>query len=522
MSGSDSHDLQGPDLAAGIDIDRLGEGQPFLGHAHGEAVVLVRRGDACFALGATCTHYSGPLAEGLVEGDTIRCPWHHARFDLGSGAPRGGPGINPLPCYEVVRQDRLVRIGAKKAIAASARAGARRGPERIVIIGSGPAGALVADTLRAEGHTGSIKVVGDEGFPVDRPNLSKDYLAGTAPEEWLPLRDAAAWQEKQIELVSAHATAIDVAGKRVQIAGGPDLGYDALVIATGAAPIRLPIPGADLPHVHLLRTLADSRAIIAAVTAGAKRAVVIGGGFIGLEAAAALRARNLDVTVVLRETVPLDKVLGPALGAFVERLHGEHGVAFVRDTTAAIDRSGPGSVTLASGKKLDADLVVMGVGVRPRVELGAAAGLRTDNGIVVDDRLRTSAPDVFAVGDVARFPWGRDGALVRVEHFVHAERMGFVAARNLLGDDQAFRLTPFFWSQHYDVPIAYVGAGPWDDVQVIGDPAKRDVLAVYRKAGRAVALASIYRDRESLQFEALLERGDDPGIEALVRAAAGA
>ena len=514
MGGSDAKELHGPDLQAGIDIGQLADGQPLLGHAHGEAVVLVKRGDACFAVGATCTHYSGPLAEGLVVDGTIRCPWHHARFDLASGAPLGGPGINPLPCYQVVREDQLVRVAAKKGGPAPRAQVAK--PERIVIIGSGPSGALVAETLRNEGHAGSITLVGEEGIPVDRPNLSKDYLAGTAPEEWLPLRDAGALKDRRIDLVQARAQKIDLTGKRVTLANGADLPFDALVLATGADPIRLPIPGAELPHVHLLRTLADSRAIIAAA-AGAKRAVVIGGGFIGLEAAASLRARELAVTVVLRETVPLEKVLGEKLGAFVEALHTEHGVTFVRDTTAAIDRT---SVTLASGKKLDADLVVMGVGVRPRVDLAQAAGLRVDNGIVVDDHLRTSAPDVFAVGDVARFRWGPDQALIRIEHFVHAERMGFVAARNLLGQDQRFGFAPFFWSQHYDVPIAYVGAGPWDQVQVIGDPGKRDVLAIYRNRGRAVALASIYRDQESLRFESLLERGDDAGIEALLRAAA--
>ncbi len=515
MSGSDSKELQGPDLQTGIDIDQLHEGQPLLGHAHGQAVVLVKRGNACFAVGATCTHYSGPLAEGLVVGDTIRCPWHHSRFDLATGVPLGGPGINPLPCFQVVRQDRLVRIADRRP--APAAKAAVRGPDRVVVIGSGPSGALVAETLRNEGHAGSITLVGEEGIPVDRPNLSKDYLAGTAPEEWLPLRDAGALAEMKISLVTVRARQIDLAGKRLIVEGAADVGFDALVIATGAAPIRLPIPGADLPHVHLLRTLADSRGIIAAA-AGARRAVVIGGGFIGLEVAGSLRARNLEVTVVLRETVPLEKVLGEALGTFVEALHKEHGVAFVRDTTASIDRT---SVTLASGKKLDADLVVMGVGVRPNTQLAEAAGLRCDDGIIVDDHLRTSAPNVFAVGDVARFPWGPDGTLIRIEHFVHAQRMGFVAARNVLGRDHAFKFAPFFWSQHYDVPIAYVGGGAWDQVQVVGDPAKRDLLAVYRRAGRAVALASIYRDQDSLRFEEMLERGDDAGIEALVRAAAG-
>jgi NADPH-dependent 2,4-dienoyl-CoA reductase/sulfur reductase-like enzyme len=389
-----------------------------------------------------------------------------------------------------------------------------RSPRNVVIVGSGPSSAVVADTLRAQGYDGPITLIGEEGIPVDRPNLSKDYLAGTAPEEWLPLRDEAALREKKIELVAARASSLDLARKRVVVDGHPDVEYDALVLATGAAPIRLSLPGADLPNVHLLRTLADSRRIIAAA-AGAKRAVIVGGGFIGLEAAAALRTRGLEVTVLLRETVPLEKVLGEVMGRFVEQLHVEHGVKFVRDTPAAFEASG---VTLSGVDHLPADLVVMGVGVRPRVELAQKAGLLVDNGIVVDDRLRTSAADVFAVGDVARHPFGPDGTLIRVEHFVHAERMGYAAARNILGHDQPFTFAPFFWSQHYDVPIAYVGSGPWDHVHIEGDPAQRDVMAIYRSRGRVVAMASIYRDRESLQLEDRLERWGDPAIAKLLQA----
>jgi len=509
-----TQELKGPDLAVGIDLDRLRDGEVLLGHAHGEGVVLVKRGDVCFAVGATCSHYSGPLGEGIVAGDTLRCPWHHARFDLATGAPIGGPALGPIPCFDVVREGALVRVAGKRQPGARERPA--HGPASVAIVGSGPAGAVVAETLRAEGYDGPIVLVGEEGVPVDRPNLSKDYLAGTAPEEWMPIRDAAALRDRKIDLVTARAVAIDLANKRVAVEGAADVVFDALVIATGAAPVRLSLPGADLPHVHVVRTLADSRRIVMA-TATAKRAVVIGGGFIGLEVAAALRARSLEVTVLLREAVPLARVLGEALGKLVEALHVEHGVTFVREAPVAIDASG---VALASGRRLDADLVVMGVGVKPRVELAQAAGLRVDDGIVVDQHLR-AALGVYAVGDVARVPWGPEGTLIRVEHLVHAERMGFTAARNLLGRDEPFRFAPFFWSQHYDVPINYVGAGPWDAIEIIGDPAKRDVLAVYRSRGRAVALASVYRDVESLRFEDLLERGDDAGVEALLRDARG-
>jgi len=515
--GTTSNALTGPDFAAGIELEGLRDGQPTLGHALGEAVVLVRQGATCFAVGATCTHYSGPLGEGLVVDGTIRCPWHHARFDLESGRPRGGPGINPLPCFDLVTEGSLVRVTGKRTpVSPSAQPS---GPKSVVIVGSGPAGAVVADTLRAEGYAGLVTLVGEEGIPVDRPNLSKDYLAGTAPEEWLPLRDEAALAEKRITLVNSRATSLDLSGRRVTLADGTSLAYGALVLATGASPIRPAIPGADGENVLVLRTLADSRRIIEAATAkGARRAVVVGGGFIGIEAAGALATRKLETTLVLREGVPLGNVLGEKLGRFVEELHTEHGVRFVRGAVQAIDAEG---VTLAGGTRLPADLVVVGVGVRPNVELAQAAGLRVDDGIVVDQHLRTSDPGVFAVGDVARFPYGPEGRLHRVEHFVHAERMGFCAARTLLGHEEPFRMAPFFWSQHYDVPIAYVGSGPWDAVEVIGDPNKRDVLAVYRRQGRPVALASIYRDIESLRFEALLEAGDEAGIEALFAGARG-
>jgi NADPH-dependent 2,4-dienoyl-CoA reductase/sulfur reductase-like enzyme/nitrite reductase/ring-hydroxylating ferredoxin subunit len=509
-----TQELKGPDLAVGIEIDRLRDGEVLLGHAHGEGVVLVKRGDECLAVGATCPHYSGPLGEGIVAGDTIRCPWHHARFDLKTGAAVGGPALNAIPCFDVVREGALVRVAGKREPAATKRPA--QAPRSVAIVGSGAAATVLAETLRAEGYDGPITMIGEEGIPVDRPNLSKDYLAGTAPEEWMPIRDEAALRDRKIDLVTARATALDLAGKRVAVAGAADVAFDALVIATGASPIRLPISGADLPHVHVVRTLADSRRLIAGA-ATAKRAVVIGGGFIGLEVAGALRARNLEVTVVLREEVPLARVLGDALGKLVEAIHVEHGVTFVRDTPAAIDAAG---VTLASGRRLDADVVVLGVGVKPNVALAEAAGLRVDNGVLVDEYLR-AAPSVYAVGDVARFPWGPERTPIRVEHLVHAERMGFVAARNLLGHEEPFRFAPFFWSQHYDVPVNYVGAGPWDAVEIIGDPMKRDVLAAYRLRGRVVALASVYRDLENLRFEDLLERGDEAGIEALLAAARG-
>jgi NADPH-dependent 2,4-dienoyl-CoA reductase/sulfur reductase-like enzyme/nitrite reductase/ring-hydroxylating ferredoxin subunit len=502
--------LSGPDLMAGVAQADVPDGGMLLGHAGGEAVLLARHGEEIFAIGATCTHYSGPLAEGVLSGFEVRCPWHHACFDVRTGQPCSPPALNPVASYEVVRQGDRVRVAGKRA-SAPAQRHVPAPPASVVIIGSGAAGAACAEMLRREGYAGPVTMIGaEETVPVDRPNLSKDYLAGNAPEEWIPLRSEDFYREQRIELVRGVVVdSIDPTARTVALAGGKTLPWGALVLATGAEPIRLQIPGAE--RAHTLRTLADSRAIVAAAKQ-ARRAVVIGASFIGLEVAASLRAREVETHVVAPETVPLERVLGPELGAFVRALHEEHGVRFhLGRKPAAIEA---GAVTLDDGSRLEAELVVMGVGVRPRTELAQAAGLRVDRGIVVDEYLETSAPGIFAAGDAARHP-GPDG-LVRIEHWVVAERLGQYAARNVLGQKRPYRETPFFWSQHYDVPIAYVGhAESWDAIEVRGDIAKRDCVVLYRQGGRVRAVASIYRDRASLLAELALARGDAAALERI-------
>ncbi|HEX3693905.1 MAG TPA: FAD-dependent oxidoreductase [Polyangia bacterium] len=511
--GGSAGSLQGPDLTVGVEAENVPEGGVLLGHAHGEAALLFRRGDEICAVGATCSHYGGPLAEGLVVGTAVHCPWHHARFDLRTGEAIGAPALKALPCWQVERQGtRVVVKGPAPARLVSSPAGAV--PESVVIVGAGAAGNAAAETLRCAGYGGPVTMIGAEDtLPTDRPNLSKDYLAGTAPEEWIPLRDPDFYRSQQIELLlGVRVTALHTERKTLTLSDGSTRSYGALLLATGADPVKLAIPGADTGQVFTLRSLADSRRIIAKAQS-ARRAVVIGASFIGLETAAALRTRGLEVDVVGPEARPLERVLGPALGDFVRALHEEHGVRFhLKHGVQAIS---DGAVTLDDGSSLLCDLVVTGVGVRPAVALAEQAGLRLDRGVVVNEFLATSAPGVFAAGDIARWPDARSGQAIRVEHWVVAERQGQAAARNILGRRQPFRDVPFFWSQHYDVPIAYVGhAEGWETIHVVGSISGKDCLVGYRSGGRIAAVASIYRDQDSLKIEAAMERNDQAAVEA--------
>ena len=499
----------GPDLTKGVSVADIAAGQMLLGHVNQDAVLLARQGDEFFAIGATCSHYSGPLAEGLMAGDTVRCPWHHARFSLRTGEAIGAPAFNALPCWRVEKSDDKVFVRERTAPAdrsePSKPARATAKPDRIVIVGGGAAGFAAAEMLRREGFGGSLTLVSaDDEPPYDRPNCSKDYLAGSAPEDWMPLKPAEFYKEYSIDLqLGSEVTAIDSGPRQVALANGRKIAFDKLLLATGAEPVRLQLPGADQPHVHVLRSLSDARAIIANATA-ARHAVVIGASFIGLEVAAALRTRNLDVHVVAPERRPLERILGPEFGDFIRELHEEHGVVFhLEDTVTSIEGT---NAKLKSGATLPAEVVVVGVGVRPRLQLAERAGVKIDRGVAVNEYLETSIPDIYAAGDIARWPDPHTGENLRIEHWVVAERQGQAVARNMLGQEQRFSEVPFFWSQHYDVPINYVGhAEKWDSVDIDGNIKSRDCLVRYRQNGKVLAVASIFRDIDSLKAEMSME-----------------
>jgi len=518
-----------PDFRNGFSVRDLPDGGMVLGQVDAEDVVLVRRGGEFFAVGALCTHYHGPLSDGLVVGDTLRCPWHHACFSLRTGEARRAPALDPISCWRVERvgdkafvREKLAPPAARTEVISS-NSSAKSSPNlssnsssnltalptSVVIVGGGGAGLAAADMLRREGYDGTLTMVSaDDSPPYDRPNLSKDFLAGTAPDDWIPLRSSEYYKDRRIDLVlGSRVTSLDIQQRRLQLENGKTYGFGALLIATGAEPVRLQIEGAADSQIHYLRTFADSKAI-AAKAVSAKRVVVVGASFIGLEVAASLRARGIDVHVVAPGSLPLERVMGPEIGLFLRGLHESHGVVFHLGST--VSRINGRSVRLGNGTIVDADFVVLGVGVRPSIALAERAGLVIDRGITVNEYLETSMPGIFAAGDVARWPDPHSGERIRVEHWVVAERQGQVAAKNILGQREAFTAVPFFWSQHYDVAINYVGhAENWDGIEIEGqlNLNERDCAVSYKRSGRTLAVATISRDLESLQAEAAMESG---------------
>ena len=517
-----SDELSGPDLARGIELSSVSPGELIAGHAFGEPVLLVHVEPNWFAVGGKCTHYGATLANGVLVSETIRCPWHHACFDLRNGAASCAPALNDLPSYTVVVENSLVRVTGKRDHSRlrgdDNRPRGSRAPEKVLldenpvvgpssvfIVGASAAGIACAEMLRRERYRGPITLADvDPDAPYDRPNLSKDFLAGNAPEEWLPLHARDFYDDQKIRILSGvEATKIETASKTVRLSDGDAQHYGALLLATGASPIRLDVKGGE--RIRYLRTLADCRAIIRSLN-GARTAVVIGASFIGLEVAASLVARGLEVHVVGPETLPLQRVLGTELGKLIQGVHEHRGVQFHLGRTAhSIDDK---AVILDDGTRLDSDLVVAGIGVRPNLKLAEDAEIRLDNGIAVNEFLETSASDVFAAGDVARWPDAYSDARLRVEHWVVAERQGQVVARNMLGHRDRFDDIPFFWSAHYDkLSIHYTGhVEHWDETRIDGDVIKLDCAVSYMVNGKRRAMATINRDRQNLETEVAMER----------------
>lgn len=495
------------DLCAGVSFNTLIEGGIIAGRVQDEDALLVRSGDELFAIGAHCSHYHGALAGGLIVGDTLRCPLHHACFSLRSGEALRAPALDPVPCWRVELVDDIVYVREK--LERPTRTLSGDAPTDIVIVGGGAAALAAAEMLRREGYGGQLTMVtAEEDAPYDRPNLSKDLLAGKMPAKWMSLRSASFYSKHDIRLLTnTRVMALDLPQRAVLLASGQRLSFDALLLATGAEPLRLEIAGAAPDRVHYLRSFADSRAIIVAA-ASAKRALVIGASFIGLEVAASLRLLGIEVDVVELGRVPMVNVLGAEVGKFIQALHESHGVRF--HMGASVTRVDDAWAALSDGSTIEADLIIAGVGVRPALALAEQAGLAVDRGLSVDAWLQTSAAGVYAAGDIARWPDPHSGHAIRVEHWVVAQRQGQVAALNMLGRRQRFEDVPFFWSCHYELTIHYVGhAEGWDSIEIEGSLAQHDCTISYKHGERVLAVATIGRDRQSLMAARAMESARD-------------
>lgn len=501
----------GPDFAAGFAADDIADGGVKAGHVRGTKALLARFGDEVFAVGATCSHLGGPLHQGLVVDHAIRCPWHHACFSLRSGKPLAAPAFDPLPRWEVTVEDGFVRVGGQAPAPMPVRPQRDTGSDDpFVVIGGGAAGFAAVDTLLRSGFSGEIMMISDDTAPpYDRTLLTKDYLDGHFGDDNLPLSHRDLLSGDRVQLILRTKVArIDPTARQLTLEDGRALSYSKLLLATGAAPTRPDFPGAKLPHVKLLRSLEDCRGIITAAQT-TRCIVVVGGSFVGLEAAAALRDRGHKVSVVTPEKHPMAQIFGLQLAEMIAAAHRDHDVPW--HVGRKIEQATQHNVRLDDGTVLDADLLVVGIGVAPRLGLAQTAGIAIDDGILVNEYLATSVPDIFAAGDIVRWPDLYGGEHIRVEHWVVAQRQGQCAALNMMGGRERFVAVPFFWTKQFDLSIRYVGhATSWDELKAEGDLPGRDGLVRFVKEGRLLAVATVERDMSALTEERAWEIAGGP------------
>ncbi len=490
-------------IDAGLDTE-LPEGAMREIEADGSKLLLTRLDGEISAVSATCPHAGAPLSQGVRRGNKIVCPWHKAAFCLRTGTVLEPPALDPLDRFTAtVTGGRIALSRAEPAEAPEPAADARC----FVIIGAGAAGAVAAQTLREERFGGRIVMLDQVGrVPYDRTVLSKYALSGETGAEKSPLQSQAFYREHRIERLTADVTALDPAARRVTCADGREFEYDAALVATGGIPTKPDLPGGDLAGMFLLRSRADADAILAQAERST-RAVVLGASFIGMEVAASLRERGLDVTVVGREEVPLAKQLGPEIGRALQAMHEREGVQFrLGCNVTALQGDGAVSrVLLAGGEALPADLVVAGYGVRPATGFVTGLPLNDDGSLSVDAHLR-AADGLFAAGDIARFPDRGTGPAIRVEHWRVAQQHGRVAALNMLGRPTEYTAPPVFWTIQYLKRVDYIGhAEEWDDIVLHGDLEAPEFLAYFVKDGAVAAAAGMGRDADTAALTLLFE-----------------
>ena len=475
----------------------------------GAKVLLTRDAGGIHAVSGVCPHAGARLAEGIRHGSRIICPWHKAAFCLRTGALLEPPAVDALDGFDARVEAGRIFVARREA-AEPAETVAPDG-RRFVIVGAGAAGAMAAQVLREEGFAGRVTMLDRENrVPYDRTLLSKYALSGEEGAEKTPLQSQKFYREKRIERVTAKVTGLDSERRIVSCADGSQYRYDALLLAMGGNAVRPDLQGAELTGVFVLRNRADADAIVARAERS-ERAVVLGAGFIGMEVAASLRERGLEVTVVTREAVPFEKPLGREIGGALQALHERKGVRF--RLGAKVRRlQGEGSVravVLDDGEEIGADLVVAGLGIAPATGFLDRGMVNDDGGVNVDANL-AAGEGVYAAGDVARFPYGGEGDRIRVEHWRVAQQQGRVAALNMLGKPARFTATPVFWTIQYMKRVDYIGhAKAWDEVIVHGDIRKPEFLAYYVKDGVVAAAAGMDRDKDTAALGALFDMRRD-------------
>jgi NADPH-dependent 2,4-dienoyl-CoA reductase/sulfur reductase-like enzyme/nitrite reductase/ring-hydroxylating ferredoxin subunit len=499
--------------------DFLKEGEMKRLDLDGTAVLVSRVEGNYYAVSGDCTHYGAPLDQGVLKGHTVMCPWHHACFDIRSGLRLEPPALNNLAHFPIeVRGEALfVNLERDNEIEPQGKADPAS-HETFVIVGGGAAGNAACEALRREGFRGKIIVLSDvPQLPLDRPNLSKDYLAGHADPAWMPLRPDQAWyRDRDIEVrCNTHVASVDAQAHRLILDDGSSVDYTKLLIATGAIPRQLNAPGVDLNGIFVLRNQAHADQIIGAADLG-KQVVIVGASFIAMETAWALASgRGVAVTVVGIEDIPFVRVLGSDIGKMLLQEHQSPGVKFrlSAEITQFIGENGyVTGVELKSGEVLPADFVIVGVGVRPATDFLSGSPLKLDQrdkSVRVEATLRTSEPDIYAAGDIARInnntPEG-----VRIEHWRVAQQHGIIAAQNMMGGSESvMQHVPFFWTHQWDVELRYVGhAETWDEIIYRGGtPQQKRFVAFYIHGGKLLAAAGVQHDAEMDAIEFILRDG---------------
>ncbi|MCB9296778.1 MAG: FAD-dependent oxidoreductase [Lewinellaceae bacterium] len=482
----------------------------------GETDVLLAKVDGKFyALYGKCTHYGASLADGVLNGRRLVCPWHHACFDVKTGRHLEACGIDGLPTYDlrIEGEDVIVRVpgdSPDRVPNILARPEPANG-KSYAIIGGGAAAAYAAEGMREAGFTGRIALINaEEELPYDRPNCSKEYLQGEAPEAWMPLRPESFYKEHDITLLKGHrVNKVDTGGKKIHFEKGEPLAYDKLLIATGATPRQLSVRGAGSSNVRTLRSLRDSREL-RELGRGADKVAIVGSSFIGLECAMSLKHLDCEVTVVAPEEVPFARIWGKAVGQRIRKWHEEAGVQFRlgRKVKQIYTQGDVSTLELDDGSQLTANLVLAGIGVQPATGFLDSLETEQDGGIRVDEYLQ-AAPDIYAAGDIAHYPYRGEPA--RIEHWKVACQQGRVAGMNMAGARLKYQAVPFFWSAQQDKVLGYVGhVKDYDETIVEGDLDGDSFLVHYVKDGAIRATLSLFRDAESCAIQELMHDGRMP------------